>query len=74
MADHDDRLDPERRVSIRQAAQILGVSDDTIRRHHHLRFKRISPGCLRARLGDLLDAAPIGRRQHTTPRDGGKLR
>jgi hypothetical protein len=49
------KLDLERRVSAKQAAQILGVSEDTVRRHYRRFFKRVGPHLLRARLGDLLE-------------------
>jgi hypothetical protein len=52
-------LDLEKRVSVPQAAEILGISVDTFKRHYQHLIKRVSPRRDAVRLRDLLteDAA-----------------
>jgi hypothetical protein len=42
-------------VSLSEAARILGISEDGIRRHHSRLIRRLSPRRIGIRLGDLLE-------------------
>jgi hypothetical protein len=50
-------LELERYVSPAEAARILGVSQETIRRHYRALFRQLSPRRLGIKLKDLLAAA-----------------
>jgi predicted ArsR family transcriptional regulator len=45
----------ERRISVAQAAEIKGISEDTFRRHFTHLIEKTTPGRATVRLGDVLD-------------------
>jgi hypothetical protein len=53
------KLTPEqekrRRISVREAARLRGISEDTFRRHFGHLIEKITPRRLVVRLGDVLD-------------------
>ena len=48
-------LELARIVSLAEAARIIGISEDGIRRHHSRLIRRLSPRRVGIRLGDLLE-------------------
>jgi hypothetical protein len=48
-------IERARFVSLAEAAHILGISEDGIRRHHSHLIRRLSPRRVGIRLGDLLE-------------------
>ena len=45
----------KRRISVKQAAELKGVSEPTFRRHFSHLIEKTSPGRVTVRLGDVLD-------------------
>jgi mRNA-degrading endonuclease toxin of MazEF toxin-antitoxin module len=45
----------QRRISVAQAAEIKGISEDTFRRHFGHLIEKTTPGRATVRLGDVLD-------------------
>jgi hypothetical protein len=49
------QLEKQRRISVRQAAEIKGISEPTFRRHFAHLIVKTTPGRDTVRLGDVLD-------------------
>jgi hypothetical protein len=48
-------LERQRRISVAQAAELRGISEDSFRRHFAHLIEKITPGRDTVRLGDALD-------------------
>jgi len=55
-----DWLELEKVISLREAAELAGVSEDTLKRHHRNKIRQMSPHRLGMRVKDALSiATPI---------------
>lgn len=50
-----DELERQRLIPLAQAAEITSLSQDSLRRHHKDKIRKIGPRRLAMRLGDALD-------------------
>ncbi len=50
-----DELERRRIIPLSQAAEITSLSEDSLRRHHRDKIRKIGPRRIGMRLGDVLD-------------------